>query len=371
MRGLVFYGQSFFQASSRPFSHNRLSLKHPLISDIIGCSTLSSCRKIARRDGATSSSDAQCPQEAKRLVFKIHCVRKSKNDSLEPLGTKRKFWFTDDRGKHILFKADDRRTGDDWAEKVSCELCDLLGLPHIQYELAVESEDNVPGVICENCAEPPTELVLGNVLLLARDPKYPFDQARKYKVRQHTVGAVRNIVKKLEVPPARWSNRLPSETGNALDVFVGYIMLDAWIANQDRHHENWGALLTGKSLYLAPTFDHAAAMARNLTDEDRRARLASRDRGYQIEAFVRRAASAFYSTPSMKKPMTTFEAWHAFSSWSHAAEVWVDRLSTITSEDITGIFEQVPAERMSDVCRQFTIRLLLENQRRICAGEKQ
>ena len=29
---------------------------------------------------------------------------------------------------------------------------------------------------------------------------------------------------------------------SALEVFVGYVMLDAWISNQDRHHENWGAL---------------------------------------------------------------------------------------------------------------------------------
>ena len=45
--------------------------------------------------------------------------------------------------------------------------------------------------------------------------------------------------------------------------FVGYVLLDAWIANQDRHHENWGALRHGDELRLAPTFDHGASLVNN------------------------------------------------------------------------------------------------------------
>lgn len=53
---------------------------------------------------------------------------------------------------------------------------------------------------------------------------------------------------------------MPSGLSSALDVFAGYVLLDAWIANQDRHHENWGALRMGTALYLAPSFDHGAAL---------------------------------------------------------------------------------------------------------------
>lgn len=38
----------------------------------------------------------------------------------------------------MLFKAEDRGTGEDWAEVVACHLCALLGLPHVEYELAAE-----------------------------------------------------------------------------------------------------------------------------------------------------------------------------------------------------------------------------------------
>ena len=33
----------------------------------------------------------------------------------------------------------------------------------------------------------------------------------------------------------------------AVDVFVGYLMFDAWIANTDRHHENWALVVSPES----------------------------------------------------------------------------------------------------------------------------
>jgi len=64
----------------------------------------------------------------------------------EQLGTKRKFWFRDQQNRHMLFKAEERGTGEDWAEKIACELCKELALPHVHYDLAVS--DDVPGVVC-------------------------------------------------------------------------------------------------------------------------------------------------------------------------------------------------------------------------------
>ncbi len=74
--------------------------------------------------------------------------------------------------------------------------------------------------------------------------------------------------------------------GENLDVFVGYVMPDAWIANQDRHHENLGALWDGEVLRLAPTFDHGAALARNPRDSERQERLTTRDGNRTVAAFA-------------------------------------------------------------------------------------
>ena len=305
-------------------------------------------------------------------MFRTVRVDPTKAESLEQLGTKRKYWFTDDQNRRVLFKAEERGTGEDWAEKLACELAELLGLPHVHYELAEEQEkqgNSKPGVVCANCAPPPWSLIMGNELLLARDPAHPSDSGRKYKVREHTVEAVAEVVSKLELPPEPWRAVLSPGITSALDVFVGYVMLDAWIANQDRHHQNWAALDDGKSRYLCPTFDHAASLARNLNDTERQERLNTRDGNRQIPAFVRKARSAFYAQPTDAKPLGTYEAWRAFAALSPSAETtWLERLRAIGEDDVARLVAEVPAGRMSAVCREFTQRLLQENKKRLLEG---
>jgi hypothetical protein len=309
-------------------------------------------------------------------MFQVVPVNSSKAEALEPLGTKRKFWFRDDHNRRMLFKAEERGTGEDWAEKIACELCALVGLPHVQYELALESDGQKPGVVCENCAPPPVALVLGNQLLFAVDPEYPAGTPRKYKVRQHTVEAVAEVLSLLQPPPEQWMRGVPAGVDSALGVFAGYVMLDAWIANQDRHHENWGVLFdqtrpTGSQLALAPTFDHGASMARNLTDSERQERLVTKDVNRQIPAFSRRARSAFYGESTPEKPMTTVEAWYALAGRApEAAKVWLGRLAAIGPDSLRQLLEEVPPNRLSRIGRDFTLYLLLENQKRLLAGDQ-
>jgi len=186
-------------------------------------------------------------------------------------------WFGDGN-RRLLFKAEDRETGEDWAEVVACHLCGLLELLHVKYELAAEYDGGQyirPGVVCENMTHKSFVLVLGNELLPnellpAADPQYP--QAERFKVRQHTVEAVCDIVAQPGPPSEDSMTYVPPllpGIESDLDVFVGYVLVAAWMANQGRHHENRGAFRDGSTLRLAPTFDHGAALARNLLDEER------------------------------------------------------------------------------------------------------
>ena len=58
------------------------------------------------------------------------------SSQLERLGTKAKEWYRDAEGTLVLFKEGLIGTGENWAEKVCCEICRLLNLPHAEYELA-------------------------------------------------------------------------------------------------------------------------------------------------------------------------------------------------------------------------------------------
>jgi hypothetical protein len=158
----------------------------------------------------------------------------------------------------------------------------------------------------------------------------------------------------------------------SLGVFAGYVLLDAWIANQDRHHENWGAVRYGNDLLLAPTFDHGASLARNITDEERQERLTTRDGNRKIGRFAQKAISAFYADAQAGKPMSTLEAWRAFSQKVPAAAmIWLERLKVVDAAAVERILAEVKPSRMSRICRDFTLQLLMENQRRLLAGDEQ
>ena len=301
-------------------------------------------------------------------MFPVLSVDHSRSEAHEQLGSKAKFWFTD-QDRRMLFKAEERGTGEDWAEKIACELCRLIGLPHVHYELASECDGARvlhPGVVCESCAPPPLDLVLGNELLFKRDPRYPAADVRQHKVHEHTVDAVVAVLREIDPPAQPWMAGVPTGILSALDVFVGYVMLDAWIANQDRHHENWAALRDADRLRLAPTYDHGAALARNITDAERKDRLTTRDRNRTLAHYAARAGSAFYAAVSDRKPLLTVQAFLAFADRApDAARRWRDALRTATIPQVREIVDEVPPYRMSAITRDFTVELLTVNRRRL------
>jgi len=112
------------------------------------------------------------------MTYPIIVVPDEAGESIEQLGTKRKFWFND---KRLLFKQGRPGTGENWAEKVACELCGLLQLPHAHYDLAVWRGQ--PGVVTTSFLPPQWRLVHGNELLARIYPDYLTNQ--RYKRRQH------------------------------------------------------------------------------------------------------------------------------------------------------------------------------------------
>jgi hypothetical protein len=301
-------------------------------------------------------------------MYRIRPINRADAQDIEYLGTKRKFWLRL-RKTRYLFKAEERGTGEDWAEKVVCELAAMLGIPHVKYQLAREQGGEAgpqPGVICPSFLLRGQALEMGNQLLFRRDPDYPADSDAKYKVTAHTVDAVAAAVGDLRVPEARWMRIAPPEIDTALGVFVGYILLDAWIANQDRHHQNWGAIRTGDTLRLAPTYDHGSSLARNLTDEDRADRLDSGVANRSVAHFAKRARSGFYQAPADRRTLGTVEAFAAFAALDPAgAGVWRGRLAGLQWDAVEQVLRRVPNERMSEITRRFTLELLRVNRDRL------
>ncbi|MEH2218254.1 MAG: hypothetical protein V7K72_14280 [Nostoc sp.] len=103
--------------------------------------------------------------------------------SNETLGSKYKFWFDHEELGRCLYKQSRENLGEDWAEKVASELCELLGLPHAVYELASTWEGS-RGVVSPNFLSQGGTLVHGNELLSSIVPNYP--AFGTYGISQHT-----------------------------------------------------------------------------------------------------------------------------------------------------------------------------------------
>lgn len=229
--------------------------------------------------------------------FRIVEVSPNAANRQEWMGSKYKFWYGQPGEPRHLFKKGRLNSGEDWAEKIACEIAELLRIPHAQIELAVCDGD--PGIITQDFTHHRSVLSHGNELMVEFvDSGYPA-HGLNFGVKQHTVANVIRLLQHLAVDvPSEFS--FDSEITNGADVFVGYIMLNALIGNTDCHHENWGVLFreiqaTGLvGVELAPTFDHASALGRELSDAERLARLDGKDQNRTVERYLARSECRFY-----------------------------------------------------------------------------
>lgn len=289
--------------------------------------------------------------------YDIVSVDPSAEREHEQMGSKAKFWFRVDDEKW-LFKHRRDGTGEDWSEKIAAEVAALLGLPHARVELAEYKGGR--GSICLDFAGS-SDLIHGNELLWQMDASYPVEQFRR--VTAHTVENVLCVLSNQNLePPAGTAQRLGM---TAAQVFVGYLAVDALIGNSDRHHENWGWLRSGDQVALAPTYDHASSLGRELRDEKRRNFLA----GKSVAAYARKARSALYARSSDNRPLSTHAAfWEASARVEGARTAWVARVAGLSPHALQQIIQRVQSGRISPEGRQFARQLMLENQAILCAG---
>jgi HipA-like C-terminal domain len=303
--------------------------------------------------------------------FPIVTVSSDVSQYTEEIGTREKFWFRNEEGLLYLYKKiryntlndeiEKIPTGEDWAEKIASELCKLLELAHAEYELA--TFDGERGVITPRFLPEEASLITGNEILSGILPDYPTNQ--KYGVSQHTIDNVFNAIKDNSVYlPINWIP--PEGVSNAEETFVGYLLLDAWVGNSDRHHENWAFVSLSGLTYLAPTYDHASCLGRNELDEKRKQRLITKDTGFSVQAYVTNCKSALYAKDSDKKPLKTFDAFReALQRYPNAARVWLNNLDKVSNNDILELFQRIPTEIISQTAIEFAQKILQINQSRL------
>jgi hypothetical protein len=247
----------------------------------------------------------------------------------------------------------DRRQGEDWAEKIAAELAELIGLPAAVVELAVRdsaagclSRDLKPGV--------GWEMHTGAVLISEVDPRLT---VRSRDRVGHNLGNIARVLESVAVPSG-WTN-LPSGL-SALDVFCGFLMFDAWIANLDRHEENWSVLQAPDgSRHLAPSYDHGNSLGFNLLDSKRAAILGGNP---PLNQWATKAMAGRFEN-GRKVSLVDHAANALRLAQEGTGQYWCDRIASVTLADLEAVVAAVP--EMSELARTFLLRLLEINRERL------
>lgn len=245
------------------------------------------------------------------------------------------------------------RRRDDQVEKVASELAKLIGLPAAEVQVAVRQGEE--GIISRNVAPAEWDLQPGNTHLFEFPGYLNCDtEPRPSNRLGHNLENISLLLEGKLGPPGT-----PVEDWPAFEVFIGYLIFDAWIANTDRHALNWGLLDKGGEHRLAKSYDHGSALASGVNDADLPKIL---DRG--LEAWSQKAFAGRFEN-GRSRPLVDV-ALEGLRMSSGPAREFLSRLEGLERSSWTGVLGAMPS--MSEGARNFTDELLTENRKRLCDG---
>lgn len=281
----------------------------------------------------------------------------------EQLGTKSKFWLTGAEWGTTgsLFKYSRLNTGEHWSEKCAAEICAVMGIEHVAYDLALC--DDKWGVVSPNFVPPGMNLMMGNQLLQSYDQNYSDSCTGHFSVSErYTIKEVLECLKYYEEDKTvKWIG------ASGQDLFCQYVLLDVIVGNQDRHHENW-AILEGTAdrvRKMSPTYDHASSLGRELLDEKREKRLSSRDRNFTVEAFATKAKTHFRDEITGKKLSTLDALLRVLKYRPDLAGMCREKVELLDDEAIDQVFNNVPEQCITETARKFAVGMVKANVRRV------
>jgi len=308
---------------------------------------------------------SQTPTESMlaKTPYQIITVAPNQFADIEQLGSKDKFWFWLDDQKWLFKEArvipspqGDVPTGEDWAEKIAAEIAQLLGVSAARVELAEAGGRR--GSASLNFTSPVQQLMHGNEIMAGFLEGY--DPEVRFKQTSHTVANIIAAIRRM-FPRA-------NEHHVVLRQLASYMVLDALIGNTDRHHENWGLLWQvlvnidevseaarlDKQYDVAPSFDHASSLGRELLDS-RREELLKQGR---VDAYVRKGKGGIYLGVGKKgaNPLELVES--VAVEYSSFFRPVLDTLRSVPLDEITGLLDCLPEDRATSTTRMFAKEML-------------
>ena len=270
----------------------------------------------------------------------------------EEMGSKTKFWYgnLERQEANWLFKYPKPGTGEHWAEKISEQVAHILQITHAKVELAEFQGEH--GSVTKSFTRGEKDLCHGNEVLRWIVPGY--DPEKKFHQSEHTLENIFQAMERIFISTeaARFAKARISE----------YIVLDALVGNTDRHHENWGILREragdGWRGFVAPSFDHASSLGRELLDERRDRFLAER----LVGGYVEKGHGGIYWSEDERRAPSPLElvrrAAQRYPEFFQGALKKTQRLDESTMKDLAN---RVPDSWITPSAREFAIELIRYN----------
>ncbi|MDN6555053.1 MAG: hypothetical protein L0K74_00815 [Acidipropionibacterium acidipropionici] len=265
----------------------------------------------------------------------------------ETEGSEAKFWLEEPRTeshtrwlyKDIVIKNGNEQ-GEDWSEIIATQVAMLLHVPCARTRLA--SRNGHRGALSRDVAPPGFRHSEGRIVLKDKevpgyypgvdggpghDPEHP-----DVKRPGHTPENIRRALLNVDPPPGFNG---PAEL-TAFDVFTGYLILDALIANRDRHEQNWAVLCPesgdGREL-LSPSYDHASCLG--FGEPDTKRSMYAHD-PHAFRSWVERGTAHRFEHRGNKPPSLVVVAGRALGLCSdEGREHWSDRVASLSLAPLT------------------------------------
>ena len=268
----------------------------------------------------------------------------------EEMGGKRKFWYRQEDGIDWLFKFPRPNTGEHWAEKVAAEIAALLDIPHAIVDLATFG--GTRGSTTKSFTPGGLELVHGNQLLKRFFPEYNPDLT--FGQSDHTFARIVTVMEHvfLDDEGRKQAKRRIAE----------YLVLDALIGNTDRHHENWGVVRHQEHGrwhgYVAPSFDHASSLGREIQDRRRQVYL----REENVGVYIKKGRGAIYwSEDNRHGPSPLQLVQHAAAEYPELFRRALGRLDGVSEDAIVKTICRIPDDWISVLAGKFAIAVMKYN----------
>lgn len=295
----------------------------------------------------------------------------------EPGGTHEPVWLLEPPGPRTrwLHKNTtihpDREQGEDWAEVIATQVAVLLGVPVATTRLCIRNGRR--GSLSLNVVPDRFALVGGGLVLESspdvtnyfphREGEPPARDPRRPGVSRpgHSLENIRRALRGSIAPPGFTG----PDAMDAFDVFTGYLVFDALVANQDRHEENWSEvwpLLTTLAPQLCPSYDHSSSLG--FAETAAKTELRVKD-PQALEAWARRGTAGRFEHEGKPQPLVQFAAEAMAMASLEAQRHWRRRIREIELTSITDPLASGAIPEMSEHTTRFVIALLELNLERI------